>query len=112
MSHVDHIDNLGHKEMKVLGHRVLLKMEILVHEEKRSAGGLILEAERKVYNEDSEVGVVMDIGDRAFKDIGEGISWVKLGDKVLIAKYTGLLIPGHKNLRIVNDEDLLVKYHK
>lgn len=94
---------------KILGHRVLLKMEVIEEKENVSAGGIILEREKKKDEQNSEVGVVVDIGDTAYKDVGDGSPWVRLGDKVLIVRYNGLLVPHDKSLRIINDEDVLMR---
>jgi len=94
--------------MKVLGHRVLLEMVSEVKEEKRSEGGIILAKEEKVYEEDSEIGIVRQIGATAYKDLGEGEPWIKVGDRVMIARYAGKKVPGHKLLRVVNDEEVIL----
>lgn len=94
---------------KILGHRVLLRMEEVIEREAVSTGGIILGAERKKSAEDSEIGIVVDIGSTAYKDVGAGEPWVKLGDRVLIVKYNGMVVPHNKSLRIINDEDVLLK---
>ena len=93
----------------VLGHRILLQMEDKELTDTKSEGGIILQTKEIRYAEDSEIGVVVGIGSTAYTSVGDGTPWVKLGDKVLIARYNGLLVPHNKKLRIVNDEDVLLK---
>lgn len=94
---------------KILGHRILLQMETKELDEKRSDGGIILATKETRHAEDSEIGTVVGIGPTAYADVGNGEPWVEVGDKVLIARYNGQLVPHNKRLRIVNDEDILLK---
>jgi co-chaperonin GroES (HSP10) len=44
----------------------------------------------------------------AFRDLGDGMPWVSIGDRVVIARYAGKKVPGmDKCYRGVNDEDLI-----
>ena len=94
--------------MKILGHRVLLKMHEVKKAEQVSRGGIILDTEYKINEEDSEKATVVQIGPTAFKEIGDGQPWVKVGDVVTIQRYSGKQITrGTEVYRVVNDEDLL-----
>lgn len=94
--------------MKILGHRVLLKMHIVKEEERVSTGGIILTTETKIQQEESEMGTVVDIGPTAFHGLGDGKPWVKVGDVVTIQRYAGKqLRRGEDIYRVINDEDLI-----
>ncbi len=94
--------------MKILGHRVLLKMHAIKQEEQKSAGGIILSNEMQIKEEDSEKATVVQIGPTAFKELGDGEAWVKVGDIVTIQRYSGKQITrGSDVYRVINDEDLL-----
>lgn len=96
--------------MRVLGHRVLLEMIEDVRDEKKSDGGIILAVKDKVFEEDSEIGIVVQIGTQAYKEVGDGTPWVKIGDKVTISRYAGLKVKHPtKVLRLINDEDVKVE---
>lgn len=94
--------------MKILGHRVLLKMKEVQNKEKVSAGGIILATENKIQQEDSEIGIIVDIGSTAWKNVGDGEPWAKIGDVVTIQRYSGKqLTRGQDIYRVVNDEDII-----
>jgi co-chaperonin GroES (HSP10) len=96
------------KLKEILGHRLVLKMCEVQNAEKVSTGGIILEAKNKIEEENSEIGVVVQIGLQAWKDVGDGTPWAKVGDLVSIQKYAGKQRKsGLDTFRIINDEDLL-----
>jgi len=89
-------------------HRVLLKMDSL---EEISAGGIvipkdILNKERKAI----EIGTVVAIGSTAFEAFDGDKDTLKIGDRVIIARYSGKEIDddGEKFI-VLNDDDILVK---
>jgi len=87
-------------------HRVLLKLDDV---EKKTESGIVIpasvtEKERKAI----EVGTVISIGDTAFKDYGGGEHTISVGDRVIIARYSGKEVQdGDDKFVIVNDEDIL-----
>jgi len=89
-------------------HRIILKLDSI---EEVTAGGIVIpkefvDKERKAV----EIGTIISIGDTVFKDYGGSIDTVKVGDRVLIAKYSGKDvedIDGTKYV-VINDEDVLV----
>jgi len=100
------------------GHRVLVKL-VKPEEEKitKSAGGIIvgikdnktLEAEKHAMQE----ARVIAIGHSAFKIFGDGTPWCKVGDLVLIAKYSGedrKDIEENEVYRIINDENIFAVF--
>jgi len=89
-------------------HRIILKLDDI---EEVTASGIVIpkdliEKERKAV----EIGTVVSIGDTVFKDYGGSKDTVKVGDRVIIAKYSGKEVQDIDNTKYVvcNDEDLLV----
>ena len=89
-------------------HRIILKLDSI---EEVTASGIVIpkdliEKERKAV----EVGTVVSIGDTAFKDYGGSKDTIKIGDRVIIAKYSGKEIKDIDETQYVvcNDEDVLV----
>lgn len=95
--------------IKVLGHRVLVEVSKV---EEKSEGGIILAAPKHLAQErqGKEKGKVIGIGSTAYKELGDGKPWVKLGDTVYFQRYGGIMLKDKeedKDLRILNDEDIL-----
>ena len=89
-------------------HRIILKLDSI---EEVTASGIVIpkdliEKERKAV----EIGTVVSIGETAFKDYGGSIDTIKVGDRVIIAKYSGKEIKDIDDTQyvVVNDEDILV----
>lgn len=89
-------------------HRIILKLDSI---EEVTASGIVIpkdliEKERKAV----EIGTVVSIGETAFKDYGGSIDTIKIGDRVIIAKYSGKEIKDVDDTQyvVVNDEDILV----
>lgn len=89
-------------------HRIILKLDSI---EEVTASGIVIpkdliEKERKAV----EIGTVVSIGETAFKDYGGSIDTIKIGDRVIIAKYSGKEIKDIDETQyvVINDEDVLV----
>lgn len=89
-------------------HRIILKLDSI---EEVTASGIVIpkdliEKERKAV----EIGTVVSIGETAFKDYGGSIDTIKVGDRVIIAKYSGKEIKDIDDTQyvVINDEDCLV----
>jgi chaperonin GroES len=87
------------------GWRILIKpFEI----KEVSNGGIILTTGKIKEREQmaNTTGVVIAMGDECYAD--EASPWCKVGDKVIFAKYAGLLYLGKdgNQYRIVNDKDV------
>lgn len=87
-------------------HRIVIKLDPV---EDVSAGGIVIpkqitDKERKAI----EIGEVISIGPTAFKDYGGGTDTISIGDRVIIARYSGKEVTDD-NVKyvIVNDEDVL-----
>lgn len=89
-------------------HRLILKLDA---QEEVTASGIVipkelLKKERKAI----EVATVISIGETAFKDYGGGEKTISIGDRVIIAQYSGKEVKDVDGTIyvVVNDEDVLV----
>jgi co-chaperonin GroES (HSP10) len=88
-------------------HRLILKLDSL---EEVTKSGIVLpkdliKKERKAI----EIGTVVAIGETAFKDYGGNVNTVSIGDRVIIAQYSGKEIEDVDGTIyvVINDEDVL-----
>ena len=94
--------------MVPLLHRILLKMDTI---EEVSAGGILipevaLSKERKAI----EIGTVVAVGETAFEAFGADKNTLKIGDRVVVARYSGKeIVEKDEKYVVINDEDVLVK---
>lgn len=92
--------------LKPLLHRIILKLDEV--ETKTEFGIIIPEAVTERERKAVETGKVVSIGSTCFRDYGESLDIVKVGDRVIIAKYAGKEITDNdEKFVIVNDEDIL-----
>jgi chaperonin GroES len=88
-----------------VGWRVLIKPQEI---KKVSKGGIILTTETTEAREQmgNTTGLVVAMGDQCYMD--EPAPWCKVGDKIIFAKYAGLLYLGKdgNQYRMVNDKDV------
>jgi len=88
-------------------HRIVLKLDNV--ETKTEAGiiipDMVTEKERKAV----EIGTVVSIGSTCYKDYGADPNIVKVGDRVIIAKYSGKEVKDIDDTPYVicNDEDII-----
>lgn len=87
------------------GWRVLVKPKEVLE---KSAGGIILATETTKEREQlsNTTGIVIAMGDQCYRD---GPSpWCSVGDKIIFAKYAGLLYKGKdgQQYRMINDKDV------
>ena len=91
--------------MNPVGWRVLIKPQEV---KMVSKGGSILTTETTEAREQmgNTTGVVIAMGDQCYLD--EPAPWCEVGDKVIFAKYAGLLYLGKdgNQYRMVNDKDI------
>lgn len=94
------------------GHRLLVKPDVV---EEVSTGGIVLVTkDQKAREQLAQVkGTLVAIGDTAWADQPKG-PWAKVGDKVSVGKYAGLLCQGVDGCeyRIVSDLDLVSIYEE
>lgn len=99
--------------MKMRGYRVLVKPDPLMTKTK---GGIVLNVNEKLERGGIQRGIVIDIGDKAYKNFREidengkernGKSWCEVGDYVLYAKNAGRFVEDPFE-PIKNDDDLYV----
>ncbi len=102
--------------LKVCGPRVMVRVEKLEDVDptwrKAKEAGLAIPEGREKRSEQTAVdqGVVLSIGDAAWKDWGDGTPWANVGDKVVFAKYAGKIYkdPATKEeVTLLNDEDII-----
>lgn len=97
-----------------LGHRVLVRPQKLeehddVYASAKKFGIALLESNERQERSAIDKGIVLAIGDTAFKDYGGG-PWCKVGDLVAYAKHSGKFINnGEEELLVLNDEDLVAR---
>lgn len=88
------------------GHRVLIYPEPV---ENVTASGIIINTGDNIERERLAQlrGVIVEVGSTAWHDQPE--PWVKVGDKVIFGKYSGLIYKGDDELeyRIINDLDIV-----
>ena len=88
-----------------VGWRVLIKPQEI---KEVSDSGIILTTEVNKEREQmgNTTGVVVAMGEQCFAD--EPSPWCKIGDKVIFAKYAGLLYKGKDDThyRMINDKDV------
>jgi chaperonin GroES len=91
--------------MNPVGWRILIKPQEV---KKVSKGGIILSTESNSDREQmaNTTGIVVAMGDQCYID--EPAPWCKVGDKVIFAKYAGLLYLGKdgNQYRMINDKDI------
>ena len=88
-----------------VGWRVLVKPKEI---NEKTVSGIILTTETTKEREQmgNTTGVVVAIGDQCYAD--EPSPWCSVGDKVIFAKYAGLLYLGKdgQQYRMINDKDI------
>jgi co-chaperonin GroES (HSP10) len=87
------------------GRRILIKPKEVLE---KSAGGIYLATEKTKEREQlsNTTGIVIDMGNLCYDD--ETAPWCGIGDKVIFAKYAGLLYKGRDGVqyRLINDTDV------
>ena len=88
-----------------IGWRVLIKPQEV---REVSQGGIILSTDKGKEREQmaNTTGIVIAMGDQCYAD--EPNPWCKVGDKVIFAKYAGLMYLGRDSnaYRMINDKDV------
>lgn len=90
------------------GNRILIKpLEI----EEKTASGIILQTASQKEREDmgNTTGEVVEVGPECFSD--RLTAWCTQGDRIVFAKYAGLLYLGKDGVkyRIINDDNVVAK---
>ncbi len=102
--------SIDYSKQFVIAHRVMVQIES--QESENKIGSIIVTIEKKKL-ESFEKGIVINMGDTVFQDILE-YNPLKIGDKIYFKKYAGCdLTPANnihkdKEIRIINDEDILL----
>lgn len=99
-----------------LGHRILVKPEKLEDVDEafaaaKRAGIALLDTDARKEQIAVDKGVVVAVGDTAFKDFG-GVPWCSVGDRIAYTRYGGKLLKDPSDnveYIILNDEDAICK---
>ena len=89
-------------------HRIIVKLDPV---EETTQSGIVIPKELiKKERKAVEIGTVISIGETAFKDYGGSINTVEVGDRVIIAQYSGKEVQDTNGdtFVVINDEDILV----
>lgn len=93
-----------------VGHRVLVLPEQETEDQKalKRIGLVMAENVNDRHRLAQMAGVVVGIGDTAWRDF-KSEPWAKVGDRVMFAKYSGVILRGKdgNSYRMVNDEDIV-----
>lgn len=99
------------RKLKPCGDRVLVKLKPT---EKVTGGGIVLlEESTKRDQYATQEAYVVDLGPDAFRGLGSGQPWCKVGDLVKISKYSGdddTTIEDDVIYRIISDENIFGVY--
>jgi co-chaperonin GroES (HSP10) len=109
-------------QIKVLGPRVLVRPFKLeetdeVYKKIKQAGLVVPDLDEKRREQAAiDKGIVISVGQLAYKDWGDGAPWVQVGDEVMWAKHAGKTVDYDEKtgdrLVIINDEDIICKQEK
>lgn len=90
------------------GFTVLIKPKKVEDEFKTSFGLVIPDTAKDMHRVAIYEGTVVDIAPNAFKDLGDGTPWCKVGDYVIYAQYGGKFVKdGEEELTLIQDKDIL-----
>jgi len=101
-----------------LGHRLLVKPDKIqevdeVYRSAKESGLFVPETTQRQEQIAIDTGEVLALGEVAFKDCYDGLSWCKVGDKVAYAKFGGKIIKDPKDgeeYLILNDIDVICRF--
>ena len=84
-------------------HRLLVKPNV----ETKTKSGIVIAVDERKYENASEIGTVIAIGETAFKEFGAEIV-PKVGDTIYYAKYAGKVVNiDDERFVLLNDEDVV-----
>lgn len=90
-----------------VGWRILVKPREIA---KVSKGGILLTTEMTQEREQlgNTTGIVVEMGNDCYSSMEDKTPWCKVGDKVIFAKYSGLMYTGKdgEQYRVINDSDI------
>ena len=79
--------------------------------EKRTASGIYLPKDEKLYREATMQGKVVQIGPNAFVGFADSKPWCSVGDDIIFARHTGKFVTDpetKEEFLVINDEDCQV----
>lgn len=98
--------------LEIVGHRILIDPDPV---ETKTDSGIVLVKDERAYREATTAGTVVQVGETAYMGFADDRKWVKIGDRVIYAKYTGKFVTDpetEKEYYVINDEDIQVKITK
>ena len=94
--------------LQVVGHTLMIKPEEI---EKRTASGIYLAKDEKLYREATMRGQVVQLGPNAFVGFADNKPWCSVGDNIVYARHSGKFVVDpetEEEFYISNDEDVQV----
>jgi co-chaperonin GroES (HSP10) len=92
--------------VEAIGHRLVVK---IIKMEKETKGGIILAdsiTDRR--DQAGDKGIIVDIGRNCWKSFDDGDAWARVGDKVLLKRYAGVVFDYRDDkYTIINDDEIL-----
>ena len=107
---------MGNKRIVPFLHRVLVKPDKIedvdpTYRAVRAAGLMVAESTRKQEQNAVSVGTVLAVGPTCFLDYHGQPADLKIGDRVIFARYGGKDVPDpeneEENVKLLQDEDIL-----
>lgn len=88
-----------------VGDRLLIKPDPV---ETKTASGIVIATNEKIERHQTEKGVILSIGEFAWKGIGNGEPWAKVGDYIYYTRHAGKFVKdGDEEYLVILDEDVL-----
>lgn len=97
--------------IRAKGHHILIRIE--KPEEKTKGGIVLVDQTREADKRSAEIGEVIEVGPTAYMNDGLGNEpWVKAGERIFFAKYSGKWAYDPKNpevddLLFIRDDDVI-----
>lgn len=89
------------------GYRILVRPDEI---EETTEGGIILAVDKTLERAAQKKGTLVAIGETAWKDLGDGEPWAKVGDWVMYAQHAGRTVEdpiAKTTYLMLNDKDLV-----
>ena len=91
------------------GAHILVKPDTV---EETTAGGLYIPHDTRDKDQQAATsGLLIAVGQGAWRDLDDGSPWAKVGDHITYGRYAGVVITGNDGVdyTLLNDNDLLAK---
>lgn len=90
--------------MRVVGPRIKVRVDV-----KEEKVGTFVIVDPNKHTCDSDIGVVIELGHTAYKNMDDESPWCKVGDRVMFQKHAGKLDPSDVTgtVRLLKDVDVI-----